>query len=441
MKAFLCAGLLLACSISAAFAGPFDAPSPLTLRAPQFDKIKDGDYAPAFAQGMKVQRAEMDAIAGDPAAPTFQNTVVAMERSGRMLDRVSLTFFNVQQANTNPALDKVQSDVAPLLAAHQDAIYLNARLFARVKAVYDARARLKLDPESLQLLTIYYRQFLHVGANLPESGKARLRDINKRDASLEASFQQKLVAATKNGALVLDNKAQLAGLSADQIAIAAHEAESRGLKGKFVIPLQNTTQQPLLLSLSNRDVREKLFNARWTATERGDKNDTRAAIAEIAQLRAEKARLLGYVDFSSYALYDQMADTPAKVNDFLRRLVGPAGAKAKEEARLIQAAIDKSGRHFDLKPWDWARYAEQVRKTRYDLDENALRPYFELNNVLQNGVFYAANLLYGVSFKERHDLPVYQPDVRVFDVLDKDGAQLGLMYFDFFKRDNKSGGA
>jgi len=442
MKLLLLAGLVLVWNASAGFAaGPFDAPSPLPYHAPQFDKIKDSDYAPAFAQGIKEQQAEIDAIAGNTAAPTFENTIAAMEKSGRMLDRVSETFFNVQQANTDPALDKVQSDVAPLLAAHQDSIYLNARLFARVKAIYDARAGLKLDGEALQLLTIYYRQFLHAGANLSEADKSQLRDINKRDASLEAGFEQKLVAATKAGALVLDNKAQLAGLSDDQIATAAHEADSRGRHGKFVIPLQNTTQQPLLLSLSDRDVREKLFNARWTATEKDDKNDTRAAIAEIAQLRAEKASMLGYPDFASYTLYDQMADTPAKVNSFLTQLVAPAGAKAKQEANLIQAAIDKSGPHFDLKPWDWERYADKVQKERYDLDDSELRPYFELGNVLQNGVFYAANRLYGISFKERHDLPVYQPDVRVFEVFDKDGSSLGLMYFDYFKRDNKAGGA
>jgi peptidyl-dipeptidase Dcp len=441
MKSFLLAGTFLALCAGAASAGPFDAPSPLPYHAPQFDKIKDSDYAPAFALGIKQQEAEMAAIAGNGAAPTFDNTIAAMEKSGRMLDRVSNTFFNIQQANTNPALDKVQSDVAPLLAAHQDSIYLNAKLFARVKAIYDARASLKLDAEALQLLTIYYRQFRHAGANLSDADKSKLRDINKRDASLEAAFEQNLVAATKGGALVLDDKAQLAGLSDDQIATAAHEAASRGLKGKFVIPLQNTTQQPLLLSLANRDVREKLYNARWTATEKGDKNDTRAAIAEIAQLRAQKAKLLGYADYASYTLYDQMADTPAKVNSFLTQLVAPAGAKAKDEAKLIQAAIDKSGPHFDLKPWDWERYADKVQKERYDLDDSALRPYFELNNVLQNGVFYAANRLYGVTFKERHDLPVYQPDVRVFEVFDKDGSTLGLMYFDYFKRDNKAGGA
>ena len=442
MKSLLLASTILVLSgVPVLAANPFAVPSPLPYHAPQFDKIKDSDYAPGFAAGIKEQQAEIDAIAGNKAAPTFENTIAAMEKSGRMLDRVSGTFFNVQQANTDPALDKVQSDVAPLLAAHQDAIYLNAKLFARVKAIYAARAGLKLDPEALQLVGIYYRQFLHAGANLSDADKATLRGINKRDASLEAGFEQKLVGATKAGALVLDNKAQLAGFTDDQIATAAREAASRGMKGKFIIPLQNTTQQPLLVSLANRDTREKLFNARWSATEKTDKNDTRAAIAEIAQLRAQKAKLLGYPDFASYTLYDQMADTPAKVNNFLAQLVAPAGAKAKEEARLIQAAIDKSGPHFDLKPWDWARYADQVQKERYDLDDKALRPYFELNNVLQNGVFYAAGRLYGVSFKERHDLPVYQPDVRVFEVFDKDGSTLGLMYFDYFKRDNKAGGA
>jgi peptidyl-dipeptidase Dcp len=441
MKTVLCVIFLALSGSVAIAANPFADPSPLPYHAPQFDKIQDSDYAPAFAQGIKEQDAEISAIANASAKPTFDNSVVAIERSGRMLDRVSETFFNVQQANTNPTLDKVLSDVAPQLAAHQDAIYLNAKLFARVKAVYDQRASLGLDSESLTLLNYYYRQFVHAGANLSEADKTKLKVINKRDASLEAAFQQQLVAATKAGALVLDDKKDLAGLNSDQITNAAHEAQTRGLKGKFVIPLQNTTQQPLLASLADRAIRERLYNARWLATEKGDKNDTRAAIAEIAQLRAQKAKLLGYPDFASYTLYDQMADTPTKVDDFLNQLVAPAGTKAKDEAKFIQAAIDKDGTHFDLKPWDWERYAEQVRKERYDLDEDQLRPYFELKNVLQNGVFYAATQLYGVTFKQRHDLPVYQPDVMVFEIFDKDGSSLGLIYFDYFKRDNKAGGA
>jgi len=441
MKKILTLGLLALSAAPALAANPFATVSTLPYHAPPFDQIKDGDYQPGFEEGMKRQRAEMDAIAANPAAPSFDNTIVAMERSGRMLDRVNNAFNGVVQANTNPVLDKVQSDEAPKLAAHNDAIYLNAKLFARVKALYDTRANLKLDSEGQQLLKIYYQQFIHAGANLDEAGKARLREINKRDATLEAAFEQQLIAGTKAGALVLDDKAQLAGFSAAEIANAAHEAETRKLKGKFVIPLQNTTQQPSLLSLANRDVREKLFNARWTATEKGDKNDTRAGIAEIAQLRAEKAKLLGYPNYAAYELYDQMADTPQKVEKFLGALVGPTATKAKEEAGLIQAAIDKDGKHFDLKPWDWQRYAERVRKARYDLDENQIKPYLEINNVLQNGVFYAANKLYGITFKQRHDIPVYQPDVMVFEVFDQDGSSLGLMYFDYFKRDNKAGGA
>jgi len=424
-----------------ALAGPFDAPSTLPYQAPRFDRIKDGDYQPAFEAGMRQQLAEIAAIAGNKGAPTFENTIVALERSGRMLERVNNTFFGVVQADTNPALDKVQTVEAPKLAAHNDAIYLNSKLFVRVKSLYDHRAELKLDSEALQVLTLYYRQFVHAGANLAPAQMTRLKQINQQDASLETAFQQKLVAGAKAGALVVDDKAQLAGLSDSEIANAAQAAKARGLAGKWVVPLQNTTQQPLLTSLTDRSVREKLFQSSWTRTEKGDKNDTRAIISQLAMIRAEKAKLLGYRSYAAYVLYDQMAQTPQAVEKFIAQLVPATRAKAAQEAKLIQAAIDKDGPHFDLKPWDWPRYAEKVRKARYDLDEEALRPYFELNKVLQDGVFYAANRLYGLTFKPRKDIPVYQPDVMVYEVLDKDGSQLGLMYFDYFKRDNKSGGA
>jgi len=426
---------------TAALAGPFDAPSTLPYQAPRFDIIKDGDYQPAFEAGMRQQLAEIEAIAANKAAPSFDNTITAMERSGRMLERVNNAFFGVVQANTNPALDKVQTVEAPKLAAHTDTIFLNPKLFARVKTLYDRRASLKLDGEALQVLTLYYRQFVHSGANLSEKDKVRLQQINKEDASLETEFQQKLVAAAKAGALIVSDKAQLAGLSDAEVANAADAAKARGLAGKYVIPLQNTTQQPLLTSLSDRGVREKLFQNSWTRTEKGDANDTRAIIAQLALIRAEKAKLLGYANYAAYVLYDQMATTPQAVETFIAQLVPATRAKAAEEARLIQAAIDKDGKHFDLKPWDWQRYAEKVRKARYDLDEDTLKPYFELHKVLQDGVFYAANRLYGVTFKPRKDIPVYQPDVMVYEVFDKDGAPLGLMYFDYFKRDNKSGGA
>jgi len=433
-------GLALLCAIPA-LASPFDAPSSLPYQAPRFDLIKDGDYQPGFETGMRQQLAEIAAIANNPAAPTFDNTIVAMERSGRMLERVNNAFFGVVQANTNPALDKVQTVVAPELAAHSDAIFLNAKLFARVKSLYDRRDSLKLDAEALQVLTLYYRQFVHAGANLAPKDRARLQQINKQDASLETAFQQKLVAGAKAGALVVDDKAQLAGLSDAEIANAAQAAQGRKLKGKYVIPLQNTTQQPLLTSLADRAVREKLFNNSWTRTEKGDTNDTRAIISQLAVLRAEKAKLLGYPNYAAYVLYDQMAQTPQAVEKFISQLVPATRAKAAEEARLIQAAIDRDGGHFALKPWDWQRYAEKVRKQRYDLDEEALKPYFELNKVLKDGVFYAATRLYGITFKQRKDIPVYQPDVMVFEVFEQDGSSLGLMYFDYFKRDNKTGGA
>jgi peptidyl-dipeptidase Dcp len=446
MRHIFSLSVLTLLGLSPALAGPFDAPSTLPYQAPRFDIIKDGDYQPAFAAGMKQQLGEIAAIANSAAAPTFANTIVAMEQSGRMLERVGNAFFGVVQANTNPALDKVQTIEAPKLAAHNDAIYLNSKLFARVKALYDTRASLKLNSEALQVLTLYYRQFVHAGANLSPADKVRLQQINKQDASLETDFQQRLVAAAKAGALVVSDKAQLAGLSEAEIANAAQAAKGRGLAGKYVLPLQNTTQQPLLTSLSDRAVREKLFNNSWTRTEKGDKNDTRAIISQLAMLRGEKAKLLGYPNYAAYVLYDQMAQTPQAVEKFIRQLVPATRNKAAEEAKLIQAAIDKDavngkGGHFDLKPWDWQLYAEKVRKARYDLDEEALKPYFELHKVLEDGVLYAATRLYGITFKKRTDIPVYHPDVMVYEVFDHDGSKLGLMYFDYFKRDNKSGGA
>jgi peptidyl-dipeptidase Dcp len=431
---------LAAFSASAA-PNPFAEPSTLPLQAPPFDRIHDSDYQPALEEGMKQQIAEVEAIANSKAKPTFENTVVALEKSGRMLDRATSAFFGVVQANTNDTLDKVQADEAPKLAAHADAIFLNPKLFARVKAVYEQRAKLKLDPESRQLLDVYYNQFVHAGANLSDPDKEKLKEINKQDASLSTAFQQKLLAGTKAGAFVTDNKADLAGLSDEEIAAAGKAAEDRKMPGKFVIPLQNTTQQPVLGSLTDRAVREKIFNNSWTRTEKADANDTRATIAQLAVLRAQKAKLLGYPNYAAYVLYDQMAKTPEAVESFLGQLVPATAAKAADEGKQIQAMIDSSGTHFDLKPWDWEMYSEKVRKAKYDLDQSELKPYFELNKVLQDGVFYAANQLYGITFKERHDIPVYQADVRVFDVFDKDGSQLGMIYFDYFKRDNKAGGA
>ena len=449
-RLWLGAGAITAMAGGAAWGGaaraasPFAAPSSLPLQAPRFDLIKDGDYRPGFEQGMAEQAAEIRRIADNPAPPTFDNTITAIERSGRMLDRVSQAFAGVVQANTDPVLDKVQEVEAPRLSRHQDMIYLDPRLFARVRTLYLARDRLRLDPEQRQLLLVYYREFIHAGAQLSNADKARLRALNGRISTLETAFQQKLVAAAKAGALVVDDPTRLAGLDPAAMAAAAGAAAERKLAGRWVIPLQNTTQQPLLQSLNDRATRQALFEQSWNRAEKGDSNDTRAVIEELAQLRASKAALLGSPDWASYVLYDQMAKTPEAVQGFIARLVPATAAEERREAADIQQAIRAGGENFKLEPWDWNFYAERVRKARYDLNESEIRPYFELDRVLRDGVFYAAHELYGISFRERKDIPVYQSDVRVFDVLDvldTDGSQLGLIYFDYFKRDNKSGGA
>jgi peptidyl-dipeptidase Dcp len=420
---------------------PFAQPSNLPLQAPDFGRIKDSDYQPALEEGMKQQLAEIDLIANSAEAPTFENTVGAMEKSGAMLTRASKVFFALAQANTNDVLQKVKSDEAPKLAAHHDAIFLNPKLFARVQAIYDQRAKLNLGPEESTLLEVYYHGFVSSGAKLAEADKDRLRQINVQLSNLQTAYDEKLLAATKAAALVADHPAKFVGFNEGQIAAAKKAAEDRGLSGEYVITLKNTTQQPALQDLADRAVREQLFNNSWTRTEKGDANDTRETIATIAQLRAEKAALLGYPNWSAYVLEDQMAKTPEAVEAFLAKIVPAAVAKARAEAKDIQAMIKKKGGNFKLAPWDWDRYAEEVRKAKYDLDDGQVKPYFEMNGVLENGVFFAANQLYGISFKERKDIPVYQPDVRVFEVFDKDGSTLGLMYFDWYKRDNKQGGA
>ena len=413
---------------------PFFTPSTLPFGAPPFDRIKDSDYLPAFRAGIAQQTRDYEAIANNPALPTFANTFVAMEKAGALLYRVNQAFGAASQANTDDTLQNVQGTISPELAEAQDAIYLNTKLFARVQSLYNRLGTLKLDPESQQLVRVYYQNFVQAGAKLSPAAKAKMRDLDKRLSILQSTFERKLLAANAAGAVVVDNKTDLAGMS--DTAIASIEKS-----GKWKLALQNTTQQPALQSLDNRDVREKLFMASWNRAEKGDKNDTRDTIASIAQLRAQRAALLGYPNYASYALVDQMAKTPQAVQQFLGQLIPPTRTKIEEDAKDIQGQIDASGHKFALQPWDWNHYAEAVRKAKYDLDDAQVRPYFEINNVLKNGLFYAANQLYGITLVERHDIPVYNPDVRVFTVYDKNGSPLALMYFDFFKRDNKSGGA
>jgi len=428
---------------------PFYAASKLPFQAPPFNKIKDSDYQPAIEAGIAQALKENEAIANNPAAPTFDNTIVAMEKTGQLLNRVTLVFGGVTQANTNDTLQKVQDIETPKLAALQDAIYLNSKLFARVKAVYDVRASLKLDPESLRLVEVDYRAFVKAGAKLSDADKAKLKKLNEEEAVLSNTFTNKLLAGTKAAAYVTMDKAKLVGLSDAQVQAATVAAKERGTTG-YVIPLQNTTQQPDLTFMSDRDARKAMFDDSWTRTERNDANDTRATIARLAQVRATKAKLLGFPNYAAWVLQDQMAKTPEAAQKFMDALVGPATAKAKSEQQEIQALIDKhsagkgsgmSSGSFQVQPWDWNFYAEQVRKAKYDLDDSQVKPYFEINRVLQDGVFYAANQLYGLTFQERKDIPVYQPDVRVFEVFDANGKPLALAYFDYFKRDNKAGGA
>jgi peptidyl-dipeptidase Dcp len=425
---------------------PFFTASTLPYQAPPFDKIKDSDYQPAIEEGMRQQLEEVEKIANNPEPPTFENTYVALEKSGLLLNRVMAVFNAITAANTDDALQKVQEAEAPRLAEHADAIHLNSKLFQRIQSVYDQRDALKLDPESQRLVEVVYRQFVMAGAKLSEADKAKLKDYNKEEAGLEAQYNNKLLAAAKNGALVVDDKNKLAGLSDEDIAAAAQAAKDRHLDGKWVLTLQNTTQQPMLQDLTDRATRKALFDASWTRAEKGDANDTRDIVARLAQLRAQEAKLLGFPNYAAWTLQDQMAKTPETVMSFMEKLAPAAVARAKAEAVDIQQQIDKDQAalkqpSFKLEPWDWEHYAEEVRKAKYDLDEAQIKPYFELDNVLQNGVFYAANQLYGLTFKERKDIPVYNPDVRVFEVFDKDGKSMALAYFDYFKRDNKNGGA
>ena len=419
---------------------PFYAPSTLPFGAPPFDRIKDEDYQPAIEAGMVQEIAEINSIANNPAAPTFENTFVALERSGRLLARASAVFNGVCEANTNPVLQKAKTALAPQLAAHQDAIRLNKKLFERIAAIHKQRASLKLDAESLRLVERVYDQFVHSGANLSDQDKSRLKTLNKEASSLSDTFSRKLLDATKAGAYLTEDANTLAGLGDAQLAAAAQAAAGRNAKG-YLIPLQNTTQQPVLASLSNRATREAIFGNSWNRAERGDADDTREIIARLAQLRAQRAKVLGFSSHAAWKLADQMAETPEAALQFMDALVPMATAKARSEAADIQQAIDARQAGFTLQPWDWNLYGEQVRKAKYDLDEAQIKPYFELGSVLENGVFFAANQLYGITFKERKDIPVYQADVRVFEITDVNGKPLALFYCDYFKRDNKNGGA
>ena len=420
---------------------PFYAPSTLYLHAVAFDKIKNEDYAPAFEEGMRQQLVEIDAIANQADAATFDNTIVSMERTGQMLSRVSATFFSMTGANTNDALEGIQREMSPKLSAHNDAIVLNGKLYARVKSLYDARASLGLDAESTRLLERYNTDFVRAGAQLSDADKVKLKAINSELATLSTTFSQNLLKETNASAVVVESLAELDGMSEAAIAAAAEAAKARKLDGKYVLALMNTTGQPPEAVLKNRALRKRLYDASVTRGSHGGEFDNRDVILKIARLRADRATLLGYPNHATYVLEDETAKTTTAVNKLLSDLAPAAVANAKVEAADMQAIIDKEKGGFKLEAWDWAYYTEKVRASRYNFDESQLKPYLEMDSVLQNGVFYAANQLYGLTFKERKELPVYDPGVRVFEVFDKDGKTLSLVYIDWYARSNKRGGA
>ncbi|MCG8434831.1 MAG: M3 family metallopeptidase [Gammaproteobacteria bacterium] len=420
---------------------PFFSASNLYFQAPPFDKIKDEHYASAFERGMAEQLEEIEAVTSQTEAPTFENTFIPLERSGRTLDRVARVFFNLVSANTNDVMEAVRSEMAPKLSAHNDKIFLNKALFDRVKAVYDQRESLNLDPESLRLVERYHANFIRAGAQLSEEDKEKLKAINAELATLQTNFSQNVLKEVNESAIVVDSAEELAGLSEAAIAGAAEEAEKRGLEGKYVLTLRNTSGQPPLASLENRAVRERLHRASLARGSRGGEFDNRETFTRTARLRAERAQLMGFAHHAAFVLENQTARTAEAVNERLATLAPRAVANARREAADMQTIIDAEGGDFELASWDWAYYAEKVRKERYDFDESQLRPYFELDNVLQKGVFYAANQVYGLTFKERFDLPTYHPDVRVFEVFDADGDTLAIFYGDFYGRPSKRGGA
>ena len=420
---------------------PFYAESDLYLKYPPFDRVKNEHYAPAFERGMAEHMAEVEAIANQTAAPAFENTIVALEKSGALLDRVSTIFFALTSAHTNDEMEAIRTDMAPKLSAHSDQILLNGNLFDRVSTIYENRNNLELDSESLRLVEKYYRDFVRAGANLSVEEKEQLKAINSEIAVLKTQFSQNVLKEVNALAVVVHTKAELDGLSEVAIEAAANEAKSRELEGKFVLTLKNTSGQPPLSSLKNRKLRKRIHKTSLSRGSRGGEFDNREVLSKVLKLRAERASLMGYDNHAAYRLEVQTALTPAAVNERLSSLAPKAVANARKEAADLQKMIDAEGGDFELASWDWDFLTEKVRADRYNFDASQLRPYFEMDNVLQNGVFYAATKLYGISFKERFDFPVYQEDVRVFEVFDEDGSPLALFLADFYARSSKRGGA
>lgn len=420
---------------------PFLSVSLLPYQAPRFDVIEDGHYRPAFDAALRQKREEIAAIAGNNAPATFDNTLVALEKSGELLGRVTSIFFAMTAAHTNDTLQRLDEQFSAELAELSNDLYLNEALFARVDALWQQRETLGLDAESRRLVDVIHQQFVLAGAKLAPAQKAELRTLNTEAATLSTQFHQRLLAAAKSGGLVLNYPHQLEGLSPEDITAAASAAREKGLNDRWLLPLLNSTQQPALAQLRDRQTRKNLFDAGWLRNENGDGNDTRALILRLITVRAKQAALLGYRDYASWSMADQMAKTPEAAFAFMRQIAPAARARAERELTDIQHVIDEQQGGFQAQAWDWNYYAEQVRLARYDLDEAQIKPYLELNNVLTDGVFWTASQLFGIRFVERFDIPVYHPDVRVWEIFDANGVGLALFYGDFFARDSKGGGA
>lgn len=419
---------------------PLFQASTLQYQAPDFNAIKDEHFQPALEQGIKEQYQEILTIANNPAAPTFDNTIVAMEKSGALLNRASSVFYNLAGSNSNPTLRKIQGEMAPKMAAHSDNINLNPALFARIETIYNNRNNLGLTPEAVRLVEMYHQRFIMAGAKLTDEQKVKIRALNEEQSTLTNEFSQRLLRLTKDIAIVVDNKEQLAGLSDSEITSAANDAKAAGHDGKYLINITNTTRQPVLASLENRELRQRIWEASANRGLKGE-NETASLVSRLAQLRAERAALLGYENWASYRLAPQMAKTPEAVYSMFGSMVPAVVANTEKEAADIQAMINKTGGKFELAPWDWEFYAEKVRQEKYALDANSIRPYFEFNRVLEDGVFYTLKELYGVTLKPRPDLPVYHPDVKAYEMFDADGSSMAIFYADYFAREGKRGGA
>lgn len=420
---------------------PFFASSTLPYQAPPFNEINDSHYRPAFDEGLKRKRQEIADIAHNPAAPDFDNTFVALETSGELLSRVNAVFFAMAASHSNDEIQRLDEQFSAELADLANDIYLNDALFQRIDHVWQQRHQLGLDAESLRLVEVIYQRFILAGATLAEAQKAELKALNTEAATLSSQFHQRLLGAAKSGGLIVESAAELAGLSDDEIATAAAAAAERGLTDRWLIPLVNTTQQPALAALRRRETREKLFKAGWQRNQQGDDNDTRERLLRLVAIRAKQAALMGYADYASWSMADQMAKTPTAAFNFMRKITPAARARAESELADIQALVDKGESTFSAQAWDWLFYSEQVRREKYAIDEAQIKPWFALENVLTKGVFWAASQLFGIRFVERFDLPVYHPDVRVWEIFDADGEGMALFYGDFFARESKSGGA